>query len=64
MDNEKLFEMFKEVVDKEHEAYETYKDIAENVDDENLKKIFEDMAKDELKHKKQIMEQYNILKNN
>jgi rubrerythrin len=64
MDNEKLFEMFKEAVDKEHEAYETYKDIAENVDDDNLKKIFKDMADDELRHKEQIMEQYNILKNN
>jgi len=64
MDNEKLFEMFKKSVDKEHEAYETYKDIAANVDDENLKKIFKDMANDELRHKEQIVEQYNILKNN
>ena len=62
MDSEKLFELFKESVDKEHEAFNTYKEIAENVDDEDLKKIFEDMANDELKHKEQIMEQYNILK--
>ena len=63
MDNEKLFELFKESVDKEHQAYETYKEIAKNVEDENVKKIFEDIAKDELKHKEQIMEQYSILKN-
>ena len=63
MDSEKLFELFKESVDKEHQAYETYKEIAENVEDDNLKKIFEDIAKDELKHKEQIMEQYSILKN-
>jgi len=64
VDNEKLFEMFKIAVEKEHEAYETYNDISGKVDDENLKKIFEDTAKDELKHKEQIMEQYNIIKNN
>jgi len=63
MDSEKLFKLFKESVDKEHQAYETYKEIAENVEDENLKKIFEDMANDELKHKEQIMKQYSILKN-
>jgi rubrerythrin len=62
MERKELFEIFKVAVDNEHEAYETYKNIAEKVDDENLKKIFEDMANDELRHKEQIMEQYNILK--
>jgi rubrerythrin len=62
MERNDLFEIFKLAVDKEHEAYETYKGIAEKVDDENLKKIFEDIANDELRHKEQIMEQYNILK--
>jgi rubrerythrin len=62
MKREELFEIFKVAVDNEQEAYETYKNIAENVDDENLKKIFEDMSKDELRHKEQIMEQYNALR--
>lgn len=62
MKKEELFEIFKVAVDKEHEAYESYKNIAENVDDENLKKIFEDMSKDELRHKEQIIEQYNALR--
>jgi rubrerythrin len=62
MEKKELFEIFKVAVDKEHEAYELYKGIAEKVDDENLKKIFEGIANDELRHKEQIMEQYNILR--
>ncbi len=40
MEKEEFFEIFKIAVDKEHETYETYKGIAEKVNDENLKKIF------------------------
>ncbi|TNF56724.1 hypothetical protein EP227_00415 [bacterium] len=62
MERKDLFEIFKFAVDREHEAYETYKGIAEKVDDEDLKKIFEEIANDELRHKELIMEQYNNLR--
>jgi rubrerythrin len=62
MEKEELFKLFKIMIDREQEAYETYKGLAEKFNDDNLKKMFEDMANDELRHIEQIMEQYNILR--
>jgi rubrerythrin len=62
MEKEELFKLFKIIIDREQEAYEMYKGLAQKFNDENLKKMFEDMANDELRHIEQIMEQYNILR--
>lgn len=62
MEKEELSKIFKILVDKEQETYEIYKGLAEKFNDEKLKKLFEDIANDELRHKEQIMNQYNILR--
>ncbi len=52
MTREKLKEIIAFAVENEVDAYEFYKDAAERLDDERLKETFEDLAKDELEHKK------------
>lgn len=56
MKNEELISIIDFAVENELEAYEFYRDAAEKVDDSFLKETFEDLAKDELSHKKFLEE--------
>lgn len=50
MDRDALFDAFKIAIDKEYEAREFYKDLAEKTDDGELKELFERFSEEEHKH--------------
>ncbi len=52
MTREELKSIIAFAVENEVEAYQFYKDAAERLEDEGLKETFEDLAKEELQHKK------------
>ena len=56
MKNEELRSIIDFAVENEIEAYEFYRDAAEKVDDDFLKETFQDLASEELEHKKFLQE--------
>jgi rubrerythrin len=62
MMNKDLFEKFKYAIEREYEAYEFYKSIAEESKDPVIKKIFRKMSNDELAHHEKIMGLYKNAK--
>ena len=56
MTREELKGIIAFAVENEVEAYEFYRDAAERLEDEGLKSTFEDLAKDELEHKRFLEE--------
>ena len=52
MKNQDLRSIIDFAVENELEAYEFYKDAADKVDDDFLRETFEELAEDELGHKK------------
>jgi len=57
-----IFKKFKFAIEKEYEAYELYMGIAEESSDKKMKKMFEEIAGDELEHRKKIMALYKKMK--
>jgi len=57
-----LFKKFKLAIEREYEAYELYKGIAEESSDKKMKKMFEEIAGDELEHRNKIMALYKKMK--
>jgi len=62
MEQEKLFEIFKIAIDKEHEAYEFYTKAAQNTKDTEAKALFEKFALVELEHEKALQDKYRKMK--
>ncbi len=62
MEKEELFRKFKVAIESEYEAYQLYKDIAENSGDSELRVIFQRLAKEEWEHREIIMKRYSILR--
>ncbi len=60
--DKKLFLLFKRAVDSERKAQSMYKEILSCLDDKDLIKIFEGFLKDEERHEKKVIEEYNRLK--
>ncbi|MBI3355003.1 MAG: hypothetical protein HY034_08985 [Nitrospirae bacterium] len=58
MEQEKLFEIFKIAIDKEHEASEFYTKAAQNTKDAEAKALFEKFASVELEHERALQETY------
>jgi len=58
-----LFLIFKKAVDSEREAQQTYKDALSKTDDPFLKRILKGFYEDEVRHEKELMEQYKRLRN-
>ncbi len=56
MNREELIKIIEFAIENEVGAYQFYKDAAEKLGDEALKETFEDLAKDELEHKKFLQE--------
>ncbi len=52
MTREQLKEIIQFAVDNEVDAYEFYRDAADRLEEEGLKETFQDLAKEELDHKK------------
>jgi len=61
-EEKEIFEKFKFAIEKEYEAYELYKGIAEESSDKKMKKMFEEIAGDELEHREKIMALYKKMK--
>ncbi|MDP2157983.1 MAG: ferritin family protein [Nitrospirota bacterium] len=57
-----MFKKFKFAIEKEYEAYELYKGIAEESSDKKMKMMFEEIASDELEHRRKIMAMYKKMK--
>ena len=62
MEQEKLFDIFKIAIDREHEAYEFYKEAAQNTKDAEAKTLFEKFASVELEHERALQETYKRMK--
>ncbi|MFZ3066505.1 MAG: ferritin family protein [Nitrospirota bacterium] len=62
MEQEKLFEIFKIAIDKEHEACEFYTKAAQNTKDAEAKTLFEKFALVELEHERALQETYRRMK--
>ena len=56
MDNKDFKEIIDFAVENEVEAYEFYRDAAVKLNDEHLKEVFGDLAKEELEHKRFLEE--------
>ena len=56
---ERLFLLFKSAIDSERKAQDMYKMAMELTDDEDFKEILEGFYKDELRHERKLMDQYN-----
>lgn len=52
MKNSELKDIINFAIENEVDAYEFYRDAANKVEDENLKQIFNELAEEELEHKK------------
>ena len=57
-----LFLIFKDAVQREQEAQTTYQQAAELCQDEELKRLLEGFHKDEVRHEKALIRQYNHLR--
>lgn len=57
-----LFLIFKKAVDAERGAQEMYLEALEQTEDPFLKKILNGFYKDEVRHEKELMEQYKRLR--
>ena len=57
-----MFLIFKKAVDAEREAQKMYLDALDQTDDPFLKKILKGFYKDEVRHEKELMEQYKRLR--
>jgi len=57
-----LFLIFKKAVDAERDAQKMYLEALEQADDPFLKKILNGFYKDEVRHEKELMEQYKRLR--
>jgi rubrerythrin len=53
-DDNSIDEILEFAIGRELEAYEFYKALAGRVDDENISKVFEDFAEEELEHKTKL----------
>ncbi|MEW6002251.1 MAG: ferritin family protein [Nitrospirota bacterium] len=62
IDREKLFDVFKIAIDKEHEAYEFYMNAAANTSNPDVKKLFEEFARVELSHEQKLIDKYRKLR--
>ena len=62
MDKKALFKAFKIAIDREYEARKFYSDIAEQVDDEKLKKLFRTFAAEESGHLEKLESIYSAMK--
>jgi rubrerythrin len=60
----KLFLVFKKAVEAEQEAQSMYKEAMSVCDDTEGRKILEEFLADEIRHEKEIMNQYNKLRKN
>jgi rubrerythrin len=60
----KLFLVFKKAVEAEQEAQTMYKEAISVCDDTEGRKILEEFLADEIRHEKEIMNQYNKLRKN
>jgi rubrerythrin len=62
MDREQYFSAFKLAIEEEQKAHELYSTLAEMSTDPETKKIFEQFARDELEHRRKLMDRYSKLK--
>ena len=62
MDNDTLFEIFKVAIINEHNAYEFYLKAARDTTNAEAKKLFEQFAAAEKKHKRELEDLYKSLK--
>lgn len=62
MDRESLFRAFKIAIDREYEAKKFYTDIAEQVDEKELKELFKSFAAEETKHFEKLQSIYKAMK--
>ncbi len=60
--DKELFLLFKKAVEAERNAQSMYKEILNCLQDRDLIEIFQGFLKDEEKHEKKVIEQYNKLK--
>jgi rubrerythrin len=59
MEKAKFIEIMDIAIKSEIEAHEFYKKVAERVEDKSVKKIFQDLAEDELGHR-ELLEKYKF----
>ncbi len=59
---EKLLVTFKKAIEAEKESQATYLEAKELTDDELLKKVFEDLYQDEVRHEQELVKRYNTLR--
>ena len=57
-----LFMIFKKAVNAERGAQEMYLEALKQTDDPILKKVLQGFYQDEIRHEKELMEQYKILR--
>jgi rubrerythrin len=57
-----LFLIFRDAVQREREAQATYKHAAELCEDKQLKKLLMGFYRDETRHEKALVQQYNRLR--
>ncbi len=58
----KLFIIFKEAVESERKAQKMYKEAISFCEDELTKKIIESLYQDEIRHEREVIENYNRLR--
>ncbi|MEN3043748.1 MAG: ferritin family protein [Candidatus Hydrothermales bacterium] len=56
MELKSIDEILKFAINKEEEAYSLYISLKEKTDDKALKKIFEELSQEELKHKEKLLD--------
>jgi rubrerythrin len=54
MDQKRFSQIIKTAIDREVEAYTFYNTVSEKVKDKNLKKLFDELASDEKKHREML----------
>lgn len=64
MDKESLFKAFKIAIEREYEAKKFYADIAEKVNDKELKELFKTFAAEETRHFEKLQSLYGAMKTN